>query len=468
VSSIENVPDPEGVARVYAELLSRAPENKIERRIQPLRRAMEVLGDPQKAAPVIHITGTNGKTSTARMIESLLLAHDLRTGRYTSPHLSSVTERIVVDGEPVADEAFVRVWDEIQPYLQIVDAELEGNGEHRLTFFEAVTILAFAVFADAPVQAVVLEVGLGGEWDATNVADGDVSVVTPISLDHTDLLGDTVEEIAGEKAGIIKPGGFLVSSAQEPDAATVLLERAREVGVPFRFEGVEFGVEERVLAVGGQVLSLRGLAARYDDVMLPLFGAHQAQNASVALAAVEAFIGGGERPLQEELVREGFAAASSPGRLEIARTSPTILVDAGHNPDGIRASAQAVKESFGFSKLALVVGILKEKDAPAMFAQLLEEYGDLVSDIALTQSASPRAVPAGELAAMALDAGFAEEDLFVTEKLDEALDWAAGRADDAEDLGGGVLVTGSITLVAEARLLLGTDAARDARGTGEA
>lgn len=468
MSSIENVPDPEGVARVYAELLSRAPENKIERRIQPLRRAMEVLGDPQKAAPVIHITGTNGKTSTARMIESLLLAHDLRTGRYTSPHLSSVTERIVVDGEPVADEAFVRVWDEIQPYLQIVDAELEGNGEHRLTFFEAVTILAFAVFADAPVQAVVLEVGLGGEWDATNVADGDVSVVTPISLDHTDLLGDTVEEIAGEKAGIIKPGGFLVSSAQEPDAATVLLERAREVGVPFRFEGVEFGVEERVLAVGGQVLSLRGLAARYDDVMLPLFGAHQAQNASVALAAVEAFIGGGERPLQEELVREGFAAASSPGRLEIARTSPTILVDAGHNPDGIRASAQAVKESFGFSKLALVVGILKEKDAPAMFAQLLEEYGDLVSDIALTQSASPRAVPAGELAAMALDAGFAEEDLFVTEKLDEALDWAAGRADDAEDLGGGVLVTGSITLVAEARLLLGTDAARDARGTGEA
>mgnify|MGYP005983289193 CR=1 FL=1 len=457
MSDYTPIPDPEGVARVYAELLARAPENKVEARLEPMRRAMEVLGDPQKAAPVIHLTGTNGKTSTARMIESLLLAHDIRTGRYTSPHLSSVTERIVIDGAPVADATFVRVWDEIAPYLQIVDAELSERGEHTLTFFEAVTILAFAIFADEPVEAVVLEVGMGGSWDATNVADGAVSVVTPISLDHTDLLGDTVEDIAHEKSGIIKPGGFLVSSVQEASAASVLLERAREVGSEFRFEGIEFGVEERVLAVGGQVLSLRGLAARYDEVMVPLFGEHQAQNASLALAAVEAFIGGGERPLNEELVRQGFAAASSPGRLEIVRTSPTIVVDAGHNPEGIRVSAEAVKESFGFGKLALVVGILKEKDAPVMFAQLLEEYGDLVQDVAITQSASPRAIPAGELAAMAIEAGFNEDDLFVTEKLDDALDWAAGRADDTEDMGGGVLVTGSITLVAEARTLLGAD-----------
>jgi dihydrofolate synthase/folylpolyglutamate synthase len=455
MSDYEPTPDPEGVARVYADLLSRAPENKIERRIEPMRRAMEVLGDPQRSAPVIHVTGTNGKTSTARMIESLLLAHDIRTGRYTSPHLSSVTERIVIDGEPVNDETLVRIWDEIRPYLQIVDSELEADGQHRLTFFEAVTILAFAVFADEPVEVVVLEVGMGGTWDATNVADAQVAVVTPISLDHTDLLGDTVEEIAGEKAGIIKPDSVLVSSVQEPGAAQVLLERAQEVGAQWRFEGVEFGVESRTLAVGGQVLDLKGLATRYEQIPVPLFGAHQAENASVALAAVEAFMG--ERPLNEELVRTGFEAATSPGRLEIARKSPTFVVDAGHNPAGVKVSAEAIKESFGFSKLVLVVGILREKDAAGILTQLREDYGDLVGDIALTQSASPRAIPATDLAELALDAGFSEDDLFVTERLDEALDWAAGRADDTEDLGGGVLVTGSITLVAEARLLLGAD-----------
>lgn len=455
MSTYEPVPDPEGVAQVYAQLLARAPENKVERRLDPMRRAMDVLGDPQKAAPVIHVTGTNGKTSTARMIESLLLAHDIRTGRYTSPHLSSVTERIVIDGAPVADETLVRIWEEIRPYLQIVDAELEAAGEHRLTYFEAVTILAFAIFADEPVEVMVLEVGMGGTWDATNVADGQVAVVTPISLDHTDLLGDTLEQIAGEKAGIIKPGATMVSSVQEPEAAEVLLQRCRDLEAQWRFEGVEFGVESRTLAVGGQVLDLRGLADRYQKVAVPLFGVHQAENASVALAAVEAFMG--ERPLNADLVKAGFEAASSPGRLEIAKTSPTVVVDAGHNPAGVEAASEAVKESFGFSKLVLVVGILKEKDAAGMLAQLRDSYGDLVSDIALTQSGSPRAIPAADLAELALDVGFDEEDLYITERLDDALDWAAGRADDTEDLGGGVLVTGSITLVAEARTLLGTD-----------
>lgn len=457
MSNYVPTPDPEGLARAYGELLSRAPENKIEPRLAPLARLMHILGDPQTSVPVIHLTGTNGKTSTARMIESLLLAHDIRTGRYTSPHLSTVTERIVIDGEPVPDATFVRVWDEISPYLDMIDAELLDAGEHRLTFFEAITALAFAVFADEPVEAVVLEVGLGGAWDATNVADGVVSVVTPISLDHTELLGDTVADIALEKSGIIKEGSFLISSVQEPDVAGILLERAREMNSEFRFEGVEFGVEERTPAVGGQMLTLRGIAGRYEDVVVPLFGAHQAQNASVALAAVEAFIGGGLRPLNEELVREGFAASSSPGRLEIVRTSPSIVVDAGHNPEGIRVTAEAIKESFGFSKLALVVGILKEKDAPAMLEQLREQYGDLVSDIAITQSDSPRAIPAGDLAAMAVEAGFEEDDIYITERLEDAIDWAAARADEAEDMAGGVLVTGSITLVAQARALLGAD-----------
>ena len=443
------------VESVYAELLARAPENKIEPRMEPMFRAMEILGEPNKAFPIIHITGTNGKTSTARMIESLLRAHDLRTGRYSSPHLVSVTERIAIDGEPVDDETFVRIWDEIRPYLQIVDDELAAKGENRLTYFEAVTILGFAIFADTPVDVAIIEVGLGGITDATNVGDGSVSVITPISLDHTDLLGDTTELIAQEKVGILKPGGFLISAAQPADAAQVLLEKARELEVPFRFQGVEFGVENRIVAVGGQQLDLQGLAGRYEGILLPLHGEHQAQNAAVALAAVEAFIGGGETELNHELVLEGFGAATSPGRLEVIRTAPTVLLDAGHNPDGSRASAQAVKEAFGFSKLVLVVGILAEKDAEAMLHQLREEYIDLVEDICITQSNSPRAIPAGELATMAIDAGFNEEDLFVTERLDDALEWAVGRAEASEDFGGGVLVTGSITLVGETRMLLG-------------
>lgn len=440
--------------RVYAELLARAPENKIEPRMAPMFRAMEVLGEPNKACPVIHITGTNGKTSTARMIEALLRAHDLRTGRYSSPHLVSVTERISIDGEPVDEQTFVRIWDEISPYLQLVDAELQANGENRLTYFEAVTILGFAIFADAPVDVLVLEVGLGGITDATNVADGAVSVITPISLDHTELLGDTPELIAEEKIGILKPGGYLVSSVQPVAAADVLLRRARELEVPFAFETLDFKLLERKVAVGGQMLDIEGQAARYDEIFLPLYGAHQAQNATVALAAVEAFLGGGAKELNVELVRQGFAEATSPGRLEIVRTAPTVLVDAGHNPDGVSAAAAAIKESFGFSRLVLMVGILQEKDAAAMLYQMREEYGDLVEDLCLTQSSSPRAIPAGELATLALEAGWPEEDLHITEDLEDAIEWCVGRAEAGEDLAGGVLVTGSITLVGEISLLL--------------
>ena len=289
---------PGTVEEVYRDLLARAPENKMQPRLEPMRRVLALLGDPQHAAPVIHLTGTNGKTSTARMVEAVLRAYGLRTGRYTSPHLQRVTERISIDGAPVADETFVRVWGEILPIVQTVDAELEAAGEVPLTYFEAVTTLGFAVFADEPVEVVVLEVGLGGVTDATNVADAVVSVVTPISLDHTDLLGETEAEIAEEKAGIIKPGGALVSAAQERDAAQVLLEAARAADVPFRFEGVEFGVLERSLAVGGQQVSVRGLAAEYRDLFLPLLGEHQAQNLAVAVAALEMFLGGGERPLE--------------------------------------------------------------------------------------------------------------------------------------------------------------------------
>jgi dihydrofolate synthase/folylpolyglutamate synthase len=446
------------VESVYAELLGRAPENKMEPRLAPLFRAMDVLGEPNKAFPIIHITGTNGKTSTARMIEAGLRAHGLSTGRYTSPHLSKVTERISLDGEPVSDETFVRIWDEIRPYLQIVDDELTAEGQPRLTYFECLTILAFAVFADQPVNVAIMEVGLGGITDATNVGDGQVSVVTPISLDHTDLLGDTTEDIAYEKAGIIKPGGFLISAAQPVDAAQVLLDKAKEVQVPFRFEGVEFGVESRRVAVGGQVVTVQGIAGRYPELMVPLHGAHQAENAAVAVAALEAFLGGGEKELSAEVLQDAFATVSSPGRLEVVRTAPTIIVDAAHNPDGIRASAEAIQEAFSFSKLVVVVGVLKEKDAEEILRQLKESLGGLAEEFCFTQSNSPRAVPAAELAEIAVDLGFGEENTHIAEKLDDALEWAVERAEANDDLAGGVLVTGSITLVADARILLGKTA----------
>lgn len=447
-----------GVASVYADLLARAPEHKMAPRLDAMARAVEILGEPHKAAPVIHITGTNGKTSTARMIERMLMAHDIRVGRYTSPHISKVTERISIDGAPVADSTFVRIWGEIQPYLQIVDAELEAAGAPRITYFEALTILAFAIFADEPVDVMVLEVGIGGSWDATNVADATVSVVTPIGLDHTDMLGETLAEIAGEKAGIIKDGGFLISAAQDPSAAQVLLEAARAHNADYRFEGVEFGAVDRTAGVGGQLLTIQGLAGRYEDIALPLFGAHQAQNASVALAAVEAFLGGGQKELNLDLVKQAFGEVRSPGRLEVARTEPPVVLDAAHNPHGVAASAAAFKESFSFEELHLVVGILGEKDAATMLNLLFDEYVDRAewrTVLHLTKSDSPRAIAPEELAELALDAGFDEDTIETYENIPDALSAAVTAAADVPNLNSAVLVTGSITVVGEASTLLG-------------
>ncbi|WP_150459977.1 bifunctional folylpolyglutamate synthase/dihydrofolate synthase [Nesterenkonia ebinurensis] len=448
--------DEYSVTSIYAEMLARAPENDMRPRLEPMQLAMEVLGDPQRSAPVIHVGGTNGKTSTARMIEAGLLAHDLRAGRYSSPHMGKVTERIAVDGKPVSDETFVRIWDEIRPSIGLVDAQLAERGEKPLTLFELLTVLAIAIFADEPVDVMVLEVGLGGSWDATNVADSAVQVIGPISLDHTAMLGETVEEIAQEKAGIITEGGFLVSAAQQRDAADVLLEAAQTAGVPFRFQGVEFGVESRLPGVGGQQVTIQGLTGRYPDLQLPLLGAHQAENFAQAVAALEAFIGGGERQLNIENLRTACEHITSPGRLETLRSAPAVIVDAAHNPAGIEAGATAVQESFGFSKLVLIVGILKEKDAAHMMQVLFEQYGDVVSEVCFTQSTSARAIPAEELAELAQDAGFREEQIHTTEQLDAAIAWAVEQI-DAEELSetAGILITGSITLVGDARALFG-------------
>jgi len=410
---------------------------------------LDLLGEPQRAYPSIHLTGTNGKTSTARMIDSLLHAFGLHTGRYTSPHLETVRERIALDGEPVSEERFAGVYQEVAPLAELVDQ----RSAEPLTYFEMTTALAFAAFADAPVDIAVVEVGLGGAEDATNVIQAGVCVITPIGLDHTEWLGDTLQDIALAKAGIIHPGATVIAAAQEEEAARPLLERCSEVGATIAREGAEFGVLSRAVAVGGQVLTLQGLGGVYDDVFIPLHGAHQAQNAAVALAAVEAFLGAGaRRQLDVEAVREGFATASSPGRLERVRSAPTVLLDGAHNPHGMAATVTALQEEFAFSKLVAVVGVLADKDAASLL-ELLEPVADVV---VVTRNSSPRAMPTNELAALAAEV-FGEDRVEVAEEMPDAIELAVALTEEdvpGELSGVGVLITGSVVTVADARRLL--------------
>ena len=429
-------------------LLSRWPESRLEPSLDRIQAITEVLGDPQRGYPVIHLTGTNGKTSTSRMIDTLLRALDLRTGRFTSPHVERMTERISVDGEPLTDEQFVRAFNDVAPYLQLVD----DSQEHPVSFFETVVAMAFAAFADAPVDVAVVEVGMGGSWDATNVADAAVAVVLPVAVDHAAYLGGTPADIAVEKAGIIKPGSVAVLAQQSPEVEEVLRERIAEVGASVVREGVDFGVVTRVPAVGGQVVSLQGLRASYDDVFLPLYGAHQAQNAAVALAAVEAFVGGDA--LDADVVRAAFAEVTSPGRLEVVRRSPTVVLDSAHNPHGAAAAAEAIEDSFAFSPLIGVVGVMADKDHEA----LLTAFEPVLAHVVCTQSSTDRALPAERLAEVAREI-YGEDRVSVAPRLSDAIDQAAALAEAGEAFGdplgsGAVLVTGSVVTVGEARSLL--------------
>lgn len=435
-------------AAVEAELNARGFTRMVFE-LDRIESLLDLLGSPQRAYPSIHLTGTNGKTSTARMIDSLLRAFGLHTGRYTSPHLETVRERISLDGEPVSEERFAAVYREIKPLAELVDA----RSDEPLTYFDMTTALAFATFADAPVDIAVVEVGLGGAEDATNVIQAGVCVITPIGLDHTEWLGDTLQDIALAKAGIIHPGATVIAAAQEEEAARPLLERCSEVGATIAREGAEFGVLRRAVAVGGQVLTLQGLGGVYEDVFIPLHGAHQAQNAAVALAAVEAFLGAGtRRQLDVEAVREGFASASSPGRLERVRSAPTVLLDGAHNPHGMAATVSALQEEFAFSKLVAVVGVLADKDASSLL-ELLEPVIDVV---VVTRNSSPRAMPTAELAALAGEI-FGEERVESADEMPDALELAVALAEEdvpGELSGVGVLVTGSVVTVADARRLL--------------
>ncbi|MBM3716955.1 MAG: dihydrofolate synthase [Actinobacteria bacterium] len=426
---------------VYSALLERQGEQWVQPRVERTRRVLELLDDPQRTYRVVHVTGTNGKTSTSRIIESLLRALGLRTGLFTSPHLERFTERILIDGEPVADAAVADAWDEIQPFVEMVDAELAAAGDAPLTFFELLTVLAFVACADAPIDVLVLEVGMGGAWDSTNTADGDVAVFTPIDLDHTDRLGSTIREIATVKAGIIKDGAAVVSAAQAPEAAAVLREAAAARGATIAFAGDEFGLEVQTLAVGGQLISVRGVAGTYPELYLPLYGAHQGANAALAVAAVESLIGGGSQPLNADVVADGLGNATSPGRLQLVGTAPTVLVDAAHNPHGARALVAALDEAFDIDEWGAVVGILDGKDAVG----IVDALAGAVARVFATAPDSDRATDPDAVADIA-----EERDLPVTvhpsleDAADAAREWASASDRRA------VVIAGSVVLAGEA------------------
>jgi len=440
---LEDAEYQEDADRVYEELLARIGEANPQPRLSATRRVVELLGDPQRSYPIIHITGTNGKTSTSRMIESILRAYGLRTGLMTSPHLVRFNERIVIDGQPISNRSLAANWDDIRPFIDLVDSELAAKDEEPLTFFEALTVLAFASFADAPVDVAVVEVGMGGEWDSTNVGDGQVAVFAPIALDHTQRLGSTVAEIARTKAGIIKPVANVVSALQSPDALAELVRAAELTESTFSVEGSEFALEASAVAVGGQVITVRGLAGTYRDLFLPLFGDHQGHNAALAISAVESFLGGGDQMLVGDVLAEGLATATSPGRLQIIGTEPTVLVDAAHNPHGAQALAAALGSYFTFDEITFVIGILQDKDARG----IIEALAPIAERFHVTQSLSERAIPYEELAGLVLELTH-EDATYQFETFEQAIrdarDWAAQGERRA------VVVTGSITLVGEA------------------
>ena len=441
---------------VEAELNERWPETKIEPSLDRIRALTDLLAEPQRSYPVVHIAGTNGKSSTSRMVDALLGRIGLRVGRYTSPHLQLATERISIDGAPISPAAYVEAYRDVAPYVSIVDS----RSEVAMSKFEVLTGMAFAAFADAPVEAAVVEVGLGGSWDATNVADAKIAVICPVAQDHAEYLGTDLAGIAREKAGIIKPDSVVVMAAQPAEAQQAIMERIAEVDATVAREGHEFGVLSRTVAVGGQVLRLQGLGGVYDEVFLPLHGEHQARNAAVALATVEAFFGAGaQHQLDVESVREAFAGVITPGRLERVRSAPAVLVDAAHNPHGARALADALSSEFSFRRLVAVVAVLGDKDVRG----ILSELEPVVEEIVLTRNSSPRALDPDELAGMAKDI-FGPDRIVVEPRLDNAVETAIQMAEETEDpaesvSGGGVVITGSVVTAGEARALFGKEPA---------
>lgn len=465
--TLEPTPDEIAALLQVEHLLDqRWPETKLEPSTTRIEALMELLGSPQRSYPCIHIAGTNGKTSVARMVDALLTAFSRRTGRTTSPHLQSAVERIAIDNEPITPARYVEVYREIEPFVQLVDAQSEAAGGPAMSKFEVLTAMAFAAFADAPVDVAVVEVGMGGRWDATNVVDAPVAVITPIGIDHAEYLGDTVAEIAAEKAGIIgAPRGELIVTdtvavigRQLPEAMEVLLAEVVRADAAVAREDSEFAVLGRQVAVGGQVLQLQGLGGVYPDVFLPLHGEHQAHNAAVALAAVEAFFGAGaDRQLDIDTVRAGFAAAASPGRLERMRSAPTVFIDAAHNPAGAAALADALGTEFDFRFLVGVLSVMGDKDVTGILTALEPALDQVV----VTNNGSPRALEVDALALRAEEI-FGPDRVLRADTLPDAIETATALVEDsaAESdgfSGAGIVITGSVVTAGSARTLFGKD-----------
>ena len=429
---------------IEAALLARWPETRIAPTLERIAALTDILGSPQLTYPTIHVGGTNGKTSTSRMIDSLLFEMGLRTGRFTSPHLESYLERISINGQPINAAELIFSYNDISPYLDLIDSKFENP----ISFFEAITALAFAAFAEHPIDVGVIEVGMGGEWDATNVVQAGVSVITPIGFDHMEYLGNTLTEIAKTKSGILKPGGFGVLAQQESEAAIELLRKAAEVGIDVAREGVEYSLASRAVAVGGQFISINGLNESFEDIFLPLHGKHQAANAATALVAVEAFFG--DTALDHDAVRAGFAAATSPGRCEVVHRDPTILLDAAHNPHGAKALAETIESEFTFDEVIGVVASFGDKDVRGILLAL----EPIMNEIIVTSNSSPRAMKLSDLEKIAIEI-FGKDRVTAIESLAAAIDQAIKDAKrPLSDDSVGVLITGSVITVGESRAII--------------
>lgn len=472
---LSSEPSPDEIAallQIEYLLDQRWPETKIEPSTDRIVALMELLGSPQRAYPCIHVAGTNGKTSVTRMIDALLTALHRRTGRTTSPHLQSAVERIAVDGQPISPAKYVEIYSEIEPFVELVDKQSQEQGGPAMSKFEVLVAMAFVAFADAPVDIAVVEVGLGGRWDATNIIDAPVAVVTPIGIDHVEFLGPDLASIANEKAGIIKrhkldamtgeagADTVAVIAQQQPEAMEVLLRQTVEADAAVAREGSEFAVLSRQVAVGGQLLELQGLGGVYPEIFLPLHGEHQAHNAAVALAAVEAFFGAGaDRQLDIEAIRSGFASVIIPGRLERVRSAPAVFLDAAHNPHGAAALAETLQSEFDFRRLVGVISVMGDKDVAGILAALEPAFEEIV----VTHNGSPRAMETDALAGIALEI-FGEDRVVVAPTLLDAVETATAMVEEAAEDGGaegfsgtGIVITGSVVTAGAARTLFGKD-----------
>ncbi len=435
----------EAVEHIYQALLKRWPETRIEPSLDRIAALCDALGSPERTYPVVHIAGTNGKTTTSRMIDSIFSELGYRTGRFTSPHLESFLERISLKGEPITPEGAIATYNDIALYLDLLDS----RQPHPISFFEAMTALAFVAFAEFPVDVAVIEAGMGGAWDATNIVTSQVSVITPIGLDHTEYLGETLEEIAETKSGIIKPESHVVLAAQPVEAAKVLTAKILEKSaIPYR-EGLEFLVSRRDIAVGGQLISVSGIHGEYTDLFIPLYGAHQASNAAVAIATVEAFAG---VKLDEEIVRSAFAKVTSPGRCEVLYRDPTVIVDAAHNPHGAHALAATISSEFDFETVFGVLAILGEKDVHGV----LLELEPVIDRLVVTQNSSDRALPVEDLYEAAIKV-FGVDRVFKEVDLQRAITTSIEQCTLINQTSEGVsavLITGSVVTAGESRAIL--------------